>query len=80
LLAPDARQLPLAGMLPTREEPADAPPPPTETVAAYHRRTRYSTVPRGKRKGAYALLRPCRSRRSFSQLLKSRRWRPTPMK
>jgi transposase len=38
-------------MLPTREEPADIPPPPTETVPAYHRRTRYSTWPEGVGEG-----------------------------
>ena len=37
LLGPDAQQLPLAGMLTTQDEPADA-PPPTETVKAYQRR------------------------------------------
>ena len=36
LLEPDARQLPLAGMLTA----AEAPPPPTETVKAYQRRSR----------------------------------------
>src|SRR3989442_11755172 len=36
LLEPDARQLPLAGMLTA----AEAPPLPTETVKAYQRRSR----------------------------------------
>jgi transposase len=45
LLTPDAHQLPLVGILPVREEPADEPPPPTETVRAYHRRTRGSALP-----------------------------------
>src|SRR5215470_5275039 len=45
LLTPDAHQLPLAGILPAREDPADKPPPPTETVKAYQRRTRFSVLP-----------------------------------
>lgn len=44
LRAPDAQQLPLAGLLPARSAPADAPPPPTETVKAYHRRTRFASL------------------------------------
>lgn len=51
LLAPDAQQLPLAGMLPTRAEQVEVPPPPTETVAAYQRRTRHSAVPEGEDEG-----------------------------
>jgi hypothetical protein len=43
LLAPDARQLALAGMAP-QDGPADAPPPPTESVKAYHRRVRYTSA------------------------------------
>jgi transposase len=45
LLTPDAHQLPLAGILPSREDPADKPPPPTEPVKAYQRRTRFSALP-----------------------------------
>jgi transposase len=42
LREPDARQLPLAGLLPGGENPVDVPPPPTETVKAYQRRTRFA--------------------------------------
>ena len=49
LLAPDEQQLPLAGILPAREEQAEL--PLTETVAAYHRRTRDSIVPEGEEEG-----------------------------
>jgi len=45
LLRPDAHQLPLAGIVPSREDVADKPPPPTETVKAYQRRTRLSALP-----------------------------------
>jgi transposase len=45
LLTPDPHQLPLAGILSTREDPADEPPSPTETVTAYQRRTRLSALP-----------------------------------
>src|SRR5512132_779786 len=45
LLTPDPHQLPLAGILSTREDPADEPPSPTETVKAYQRRTRLSALP-----------------------------------
>jgi hypothetical protein len=45
LLTPDAHQLPLAGILPSREDPGDEPPPPTETIKAYQRRTRLSALP-----------------------------------
>jgi transposase len=45
LLTPDAHQLPLAGILPVREDSTEAPPPPTETVKAYQRRTRFSALP-----------------------------------
>jgi hypothetical protein len=38
LLSPDIRQLALDGFAPTHQEPADAPPPLTETVKAYQRR------------------------------------------
>src|SRR5438093_3711323 len=41
LREPDAQQLPLAGMLTPTAAPADAPPPPTDTVKAYQRRGRY---------------------------------------
>jgi transposase len=51
LLTPDAHQLPLAGILPAREEPADKPPPPTETVKAYQRRTRFSALPEAEEAG-----------------------------
>jgi transposase len=44
LREPDAQQLPLAGLLPAREDPADSPPPPTETVKAYQRRTRFASL------------------------------------
>jgi len=44
LREPDAQQLPLAGLLPVPGAPADAPPPPTETVKAYHRRTRFASL------------------------------------
>src|SRR5262245_45464147 len=40
LLGPAAQQLSLAGMLARQDEAADAPPPPTESVKAYHRRVR----------------------------------------
>ena len=42
LREPDPAQLPLAGMLTTPVSPAEQPPPPTETVKAYHRRFRLS--------------------------------------
>lgn len=45
LLTPESHQLPLEGILPAREEPAEVPPPPTETVSAYHRHTRGSALP-----------------------------------
>jgi transposase len=45
LLTPDTHQLPLAGIRPSREDPAEKPPPPTETVKAYQRRTRFSALP-----------------------------------
>jgi transposase len=45
LLTPDAHQLPLAGILPAREELGDAPPLSTETVTAYQRRTRWTALP-----------------------------------
>jgi hypothetical protein len=35
LFMPDAQQLPLAGILPSRDDPAQVPPLPTETVKAY---------------------------------------------
>jgi hypothetical protein len=52
LLLPDAHQLPLAGILPPREDPADKPPPPTKTVKAYQRRTRFSALPDAGEDGA----------------------------
>ncbi|MGE4089559.1 MAG: IS66 family transposase [Candidatus Binatia bacterium] len=45
LLTPDAHQLPLAGILASREEAAAKPPSPTETVTAYRRHTRFSALP-----------------------------------
>ena len=53
LLAPDAHQLSLAGILPAREEPTDKPPPPTETVKAYQRRTRFSALPEAEEAGLH---------------------------
>jgi transposase len=44
LREPAAQQLPLAGLLPTGVDPADTPPPPTETVKAYQRRVRYTAA------------------------------------
>jgi transposase len=44
LREPDAQQLPLAGLLPAEAAPADAPPPPTETVKAYQRRPRFAAL------------------------------------
>lgn len=43
LREPDPQQLPLAGLLPARSAPADAPPPPTETVKADQRRARFAS-------------------------------------
>ncbi len=40
LLPPDPQQLTFADGFPLRDEPAEAPPPPTETVKAYQRRLR----------------------------------------
>ena len=42
LLEPAARQLTFAGMLTAGADPADAPPPPTETVKAYQRQSRFA--------------------------------------
>jgi transposase len=44
LREPEAPQLPLAGLLPAPADPAEAPPPPTETVKAYQRRTRFAAL------------------------------------
>lgn len=44
LREPDAQQLPLAGLLAAQANPADAPPPPTETVKAYQRRARFAAL------------------------------------
>jgi len=44
LREPDAQQLPLTGLFPTGSAPADVPPPPTETVKAYQRRTHFAAV------------------------------------
>jgi transposase len=44
LREPDAQQLPLAGLFPAANDPADAPPPPTETVKAYQRRFRFASL------------------------------------
>jgi transposase len=43
LREPEAQQLPLMGLLSVKADPADEPPPPTETVRAYQRRTRHSS-------------------------------------
>jgi transposase len=40
-LPTDPQQLTLAGLLPPRDDSADTPPPPTETVKAYQRRVRH---------------------------------------
>src|SRR2546422_548184 len=45
LREPDTPQLPLPGLLAARPDPAEAPPPPTETVKAYQRRTRFAALP-----------------------------------
>jgi transposase len=42
LREPDTQQLPLSGLFPARSAPADAPPPPTETVKAYQRRSPFT--------------------------------------
>jgi transposase len=44
LREPDAQQLPLAGLLSAAADPAEAPPPPTETVKAYQRRSRFASL------------------------------------
>jgi transposase len=44
LREPDAQQLPLIGLFAARSAPADAPPPPTETVKAYQRRLRFTSL------------------------------------
>ncbi len=44
LRKPNAQQLPLAGLLPVPSAPAEAPPPPTETVKAYQRRTHFASL------------------------------------
>src|SRR5215813_153929 len=44
LREPDGQQLPLAGLLAAPGAPADTPPPPTETVKAYQRRTRFASL------------------------------------
>lgn len=41
---PDPQQLSLRGMLTTPVQPADQPPPPTETVKAYQRRVRFTAA------------------------------------
>jgi transposase len=45
LREPDTPQLPLPGLLTARPDPAEAPPPPTETVKAYQRRARFAALP-----------------------------------
>lgn len=45
LREPDPPQLPLPGLLTARPDPAEAPPPPTETVKAYQRRARFAALP-----------------------------------
>ena len=44
LREPNAQQLPLAGLLPVPSAPAEAPPPPTETVTAYQRCTPFASL------------------------------------
>src|SRR5215510_13372314 len=44
LREPDAQQLALAGLGTPPQDPAEAPPPPTETVRAYQRRTRFAAL------------------------------------
>ncbi|HKA53428.1 MAG TPA: IS66 family transposase [Candidatus Binatia bacterium] len=44
LRQPDARQLPLAGLLPGGENPGEVPPPPTETVKAYQRHPQFASL------------------------------------
>jgi transposase len=44
LREPDAQQLPLVGLTPAQSAPVEAPPPPTETVKAYQRRTRFASL------------------------------------
>lgn len=44
LREPAPQQLSLSGMLTAPAEPADRPPPPTETVKAYQRRVRYAAA------------------------------------
>jgi transposase len=52
LREPDAQQLPLAGLLPVGNDPADAPPPPTEAVKAYQRRLRREPGAEGPDEGS----------------------------
>src|SRR5919108_6452610 len=44
LREPDAQQLPLVGLVPSPSAPAEAPPSPTETVKAYQRRARFTSL------------------------------------
>jgi transposase len=44
LREPDSQQLPLVGLTPAQSAPVEAPPPPTETVTTYQRRTRLSSL------------------------------------
>jgi transposase len=44
LREPDAQQLSLTGLLPGPGAAAEAPPPPTETVKAYQRRSRFAAI------------------------------------
>src|SRR5690349_12293510 len=44
LREPDAQQLPLLGQSPVPGATTEAPPPPTETVKAYQRRTRFASL------------------------------------
>jgi transposase len=53
LLTPEAQQLPLAGLGPATVGPADAPPPPTETVRAYQRRVRHELGAQAAEEGGW---------------------------
>jgi transposase len=44
LREPEAQQLSLAGLLAAQSDPAEPPPPPTETVKAYHRRGPFTAL------------------------------------
>jgi transposase len=44
LREPNAQQLPLVGLAPAPRDPAEAPPPPTETIKAYQRRAPFMAL------------------------------------